>query len=97
MATEQAYLNTLASIPADDGDSKWMADASCVGLDTEMFFLDKGSKADPLIVKMCNACPVKADCISYAIKYNMDGHWGNTNKRKRERLRAASNRQKITH
>ena len=87
---------TLAITPADTGETKWMADAACVGLDTEMFFVDKGVKVDPLIVKMCNACPVKADCISYAIKYDMEGHWGNTNQRKRQRLRAASNRQKIT-
>ena len=96
MATEQAYLNTLASIPADDGDSKWMADASCVGLDTEMFFPDKGVKVDPLLVKMCNGCSVKAECLAYAIKYDMEGHWANTNQRKRWRLRAAMNRQKIT-
>lgn len=87
---------TLAITPADTGDSKWMADASCVGIDTEMFFPEPGVKADPMLVKMCNGCSVKADCLAYAIKYSMEGHWANTNKRKRERLRAAQNRQKIT-
>jgi len=87
---------TLAITPADTGDSKWMADASCVGIDTELFFPEPGVKADPMLVKMCNGCSVKADCLAYAIKYSMEGHWANTNKRKRERLRAAQNRQKIT-
>jgi hypothetical protein len=96
MATQQAYLGTMASTPADDGDSAWMKDASCVGLDTEMFFPDPGIKPEPMLVKLCNGCSVKADCLAYAIKYNMEGHWANTNKRKRERLRAAKSRQKIT-
>ena len=87
---------TLAIIPADIGETKWMKDASCVGINTELFFPEPGVKAEPMLVKLCNGCSVKADCLAYAIKYNMEGHWANTNQRKRWRLRAAMNRQKIT-
>ena len=93
---DQAILNTYAVIPADKGDSDWMADASCVGIDTELFFPDKGERVDPMVAKMCNGCSVKAECLAYAIKYSMTGTWANTSERKRDRLRADMNRQKIS-
>jgi WhiB family redox-sensing transcriptional regulator len=59
-------------------DSEWMREANCKGLDTELFFPERGKGRDPMIVKVCDACPVKQECRDYADKYIMDGIWGGT-------------------
>lgn len=81
-------------IPPAEEDGYWMADASCIGVDTEMFFVERGQNKPPMIMKMCNSCPVKNECREYAVKYVLDGIWGGTTPKDRSRLRTS--RQKIT-
>mgnify|MGYP006290315807 CR=1 FL=1 len=74
-------------------DEAWKARASCIGLDTEMFFPEKGKQTDLTLLKMCNQCEVKQECFYYALKYQMEGIWAGTGlKMKRKIVR----RQKIT-
>lgn len=73
--------------PPNIDDGRWMKDAYCAGIDTELFFPEQGEQIEPLIVKMCEFCPVRKECIDYALKYNLEGIWGGMGKRSRERYR----------
>jgi WhiB family redox-sensing transcriptional regulator len=80
--------------PTDIADERWKVQAACTGIDTEMFFPEQGHNPDPMLIKMCNACPVRDECIAYALKYSLEGIWGGLGQRGRENYRR---RQKITH
>jgi hypothetical protein len=68
-------------------DTPWRELALCVGHDPELWFpvkSDGGGNA----VRICSACPVRLDCLSWAIGHNeRDGIWGGVSARKRQRMR----------
>lgn len=66
---------------------EWMVDANCVGTDPEAWFPGKGGRASPTIRKVCGACPVNEDCLSYALEFNLRGIWGGLTESQRTRLR----------
>ena len=48
----------------------WLEEASCKGSNPNIFFFDKGDS--PMQAKeICQACPVKAECIDYSTTNNM--------------------------
>ena len=64
---------------------------ACRGMDTDLFFPQSPTaEPDPLVKAACASCPVRAECLDYAIsvpeKY---GTWGglNADDRARERNR----------
>ena len=66
----------------------WMAQASCRGKPTAMFFPrsdDGAAEARAL----CASCPVAAQCLEYALnnKQAPVGIWGGTDERERARIR----------
>lgn len=74
----------------------WTDDAVCRGIDTELFFPEKGGEA-PMIVKrakeICNSCPVQVECLEFALTIETAGAqrhgvWGGTTARERDRIRA---------
>jgi WhiB family redox-sensing transcriptional regulator len=66
----------------------WQLEASCAGLDTEMFFPEPGQAIERSIKKMCAACPVNADCLAYALAdASLAGVWAGTSERQRRQLR----------
>lgn len=47
----------------------WMARAACRGADTEAFFADVGHAAAVRVARrVCEACPVRAECLAYALE-----------------------------
>jgi WhiB family redox-sensing transcriptional regulator len=68
-------------------ETPWRALALCVGHDPELWFpvnSDGGGNA----VRICCACPVRLDCLSWAIAHDeRDGIWGGVSARKRQRMR----------
>lgn len=48
----------------------WMADAACGGMDPDLFFPGKGERAP---VEVCDGCPVRAECLDYALDLEADG------------------------
>lgn len=76
---------------------EWQRDAKCRGSSPALFFPDKGgnSHAESEAAKaVCNghdgspACPVRAECLSYALfAYEHWGVWGGMSERERRRLR----------
>ncbi len=77
----------MLEIQGVDPDSNWQKDASCRGTDPELFFPDKGKPQREAKI-VCNGCPVKAECLDYAIKNGEKfGIWGGMSERERRRIR----------
>lgn len=67
--------------PINDGVLLWQKDAQCAGMDTNVFFDEERAAK-----KLCDSCPVKAECLEYALLYNMSGVWGGTTDKDRRRI-----------
>ena len=67
----------------------WRDKASCRGLDIAAFFPVEGDAAAIARAKdVCADCPVRADCLSYAVEHNQtEGIWGGTTRQERRKLR----------
>lgn len=59
-------------------------DRACVGIPTDEFYLTH--PADQAAKRICRGCPLKADCLQWAIDAEEVGVWGGTTERDRERL-----------
>ncbi len=70
---------------------KWQDDALCAQIGTEMFFPEKGESAFDA-KKICAACPVRRQCLEYALAMdeNPAGVWGGTSRRERFAMRSAA-------
>ena len=75
----------------DPADELWKDQANCVGIDTDLFFTSGESEGDDRDIKnltrICAACPVKIECLDYAVKYSQLGWWGGTTEAERKRIR----------
>lgn len=59
----------------------WAERAACKGQSLDMFFDANGgwnSKEDLAIRQFCYRCPVRLDCLEYAVANNCVGVWGGT-------------------
>lgn len=60
----------------------WMTQGNCTdpSIDPEWFFPQNEIQTNPetkLALKMCETCPVRMECLAYAINnYPIDGIWG---------------------
>jgi WhiB family redox-sensing transcriptional regulator len=66
----------------------WVNEAACRGLATNLFYPERG---DPTrhALEVCKPCPVKADCLQYAIDNSERwGVWGGLTERQRRRIRS---------
>jgi WhiB family redox-sensing transcriptional regulator len=69
-------------------------EANCIGIDVNMFFTEDGSSTfieENLLKRTCNACPVKSECLDYALNHAVLGWWGGTSEGQRKRLRQKLN------
>lgn len=72
----------------DPKDTEFAKDGNCIGTDTEAFFTEeKGEHYAPEVKRVCRACTVKFECLSFALKYNMLGYWGNTTELQRRQIK----------
>jgi hypothetical protein len=62
---------------------------ACEGTDTDMWFPYKQGeyKEQQLLFRICNGCLAKAECLEYALEYNVDGYWAGTTDRHRKLIR----------
>jgi WhiB family transcriptional regulator, redox-sensing transcriptional regulator len=75
-------------------ESTWRADAACNGMDTLIFFpIGETGPALPqvnLARKICGSCPVKDECLEFAIAtIQNDGIWGGTTEDERRLIKRA--------
>jgi WhiB family redox-sensing transcriptional regulator len=71
-------------------DELWKADARCARPDQHLprnfFYPPKGSSLAG-VQAYCAECPVRLDCLEYAIKHReRQGIWGGTSERERRRI-----------
>lgn len=71
----------------------WQAGAACQYTDPELFFPEGGEFADVTAVQadqargVCLGCPVRPDCLAYALATGQQGIWGGLSERERLRER----------
>ncbi len=70
----------------------WTSQAVCASVDPEAFFPEKGGDRGRAAIKVCQSCPVQAECLDYALDMGEDyGIWGGlTHRHLRARRRNAA-------
>jgi WhiB family transcriptional regulator, redox-sensing transcriptional regulator len=73
-------------------DASWMEQAACRHEGNELFFpTDVGTSNSMHKVareRYCNGCPVKRQCLEFAIRLDIDhGLWGGASERQRREMR----------
>lgn len=68
---------------------EWRKFGKCKNLSpeeaTKRFFLGRGG-SPRLARELCDTCPVRQECLDYAILYNEDGIWAGTTEKERKIL-----------
>ena len=76
-------------MPAPARWHAWMDSAVCAQVDLEVFFPEDGGSVRTA-KRICQPCPVKAECLRFALKRNERfGVWGGLSERERRRIRDA--------
>ncbi len=81
-----------ASLALGAADYSWRANAICRDTDPELFF-PVGTTGYALVQidrakEVCDECPVKVECLDYALETNQDsGIWGGTSEEERRAIR----------
>ncbi len=76
-----------ATGPVDTAYQDWRAYAACAGTDPDLFFAP-GALEHKLAKKVCRGCPVRYQCLAYAMDEPIDhGVWGGLTERERRRYR----------
>ena len=53
----------------------WMRRGACVGEDPELWYPERGRSAEPA-KQMCARCPVREECLDWALENENHGIWG---------------------
>ena len=81
-----------SSLALGSADYTWRVDAVCKDTDPELFF-PVGTTGQALLQidrakQVCDECPVKIECLDFAIETNQDsGIWGGTSEEERRDIR----------
>jgi WhiB family redox-sensing transcriptional regulator len=67
-------------------EESWRESAACKGLDPAIFFPPE-EKDEALAKAICATCPVRSECLEWAMATNQEGIWGGTNETERRRLK----------
>lgn len=70
----------------DEAEQTWMAEGMCRHYPPAAFFPSDGVGVDAAR-KICAECPVRVDCLEYALAQRIDhGVWGGCSERERRRI-----------
>jgi WhiB family transcriptional regulator, redox-sensing transcriptional regulator len=67
-------------------DLSWRPQGACHDLDPATFFPSRGDSLRPAM-NVCQACPVKAECLEWALHHENFGVWGGQSERARRTMR----------
>lgn len=73
----------------------WQDEARCQG--SSFDFVPNVETAPELVYvreRWCNLCPVRTECLAYALLYRQSGYWGGTDTAERRKLSVPRNRVK---
>ena len=63
--------------------ASWMKDSACKDADPSIFFVERGESGEEAKA-ICATCPVKQECLDYALANNETiGVWGGMSRRQR--------------
>ena len=66
--------------------TEWMAEGNCRDESPSVFFPSDGVGVE-VARRVCASCPVKGDCLEYALANGIDhGVWGGASERERRRI-----------
>ena len=66
----------------------WMEQAACRDMPTDLFFPEVGHHASILALNACNSCPVRSDCLEYALEFDLlPGIFAGLTQRQRDKIR----------
>lgn len=67
---------------------EWSDQAACRGTDPEAYFPAPHVGMSKLVKKICNSCPVQAECLEYSVSFSpvLEGVWGGLGTKDRERM-----------
>jgi WhiB family redox-sensing transcriptional regulator len=75
-------------------DESWRDSAACLDVDPYIFFPTHGGKSGMAARHVCAGCPVRTECLNYALEANTGradwGIWGGTGRVERLLLRRAT-------
>lgn len=77
------------TLPFEPSDRSWTLDAACRGMDTNLFFPDRGTSKKTInaVKQICNQCVVNEQCLDYAIETNQRiGFWGGKSDKERRAI-----------
>jgi WhiB family transcriptional regulator, redox-sensing transcriptional regulator len=64
----------------------WQAEAACSGKGPARWFPTR--TGDPAVGRtICTTCPVRTDCLEYALAHDVVGFWAGTSPQQRDRAR----------
>jgi WhiB family redox-sensing transcriptional regulator len=81
------------------GNIDWMKEAKCDGMDTDFFFPEThDTRVFANIRSFCSDCPVRFECIDYAVRQGFeDGWFGGLPPRLRRRAHRAMLKEMMNH
>jgi len=86
-------LLTIEKFLSDYREREWIKEAACRGMDTDLFFPERGdSEAVNKAKEICSKCSVSKECLEYGYSERF-GLWGGLSPMPRRRLRVARKRQ----
>jgi WhiB family redox-sensing transcriptional regulator len=89
LAQLDIWASSRGATEAQAGDLSWMAQASCIGADPDLFFPDRGDSTREAKA-VCRGCPVRQECLDYALTTQQKfGVWGGASERERRGMRAS--------
>lgn len=68
----------------------WRREAACRGVPTAEYFTNDNGRVgvSPEVVARCSRCPVREECLEWAVAHEEYGFWGGTTARERARMRS---------
>ena len=76
----------MPRLPFTAPETDWFDDASCQGVDTDVFFPASEAQAGAA-KEICASCPVREECLQFALDTRpADGVWGGLTPTERHRL-----------
>ncbi|MGI5155779.1 WhiB family transcriptional regulator [Microbispora sp. CA-102843] len=62
---------------------------ACRDVDPELFFPEQIGPVNRMARTVCRLCPIQAECVEYALAYDLHGIWGGTSRQERAAMRNA--------
>ena len=75
----------------------WMTYGACAGVSTNIFFPETDELPSEDARILCARCPVREECLQWALAHNEDGYWGGTTKTQREAIMSGRHRVKCPY